>query len=113
MEAIKKESMGAYEWLMGEPVEHWARYTFPISLKCLDNTTSFVESFNGKIKLFRYKSIFIPLEEIRRKFMKTIANRFNVAKTWVGHVVPRVKVMQTKTELESRSCIVTPPGRCI
>ena len=40
-----------------------------------------------------------------------IANRFNVAKTWVGHVVPRVKVMLTKTELESRSCIVTPVGR--
>jgi len=34
-----------------------------------------------------------------------------VAKTWVGHVVPRMKVMLTKTELESRSCIVTPTGR--
>jgi len=43
--------------------------------------------------------------------MKTIANRFNVAKTWVGHVVPRMKLMLTKTELESRYCIVTPASR--
>jgi len=81
MEAIKKGSLGAYEWLMGEPVELWARYAFPISIKCPDNTTNFVESFNGKIELFKYKSIFIILDEIRRNFMKTIANRFNAAKT--------------------------------
>ena len=111
MEAIKKESVGAYEWLLGEPVELWARYTFPVDLKCPNNTTNFVESFNGKIELFRYKPIYILLEEVRRKFMKTIANRFNVAKTWVGHVVPRVKVMLRKIEMESRCCIVTPAGR--
>ena len=81
MEAIKKQSVGAYEWLLGEPVELWARYTFPVDVKCPDNTTNFVESFNGKIELFRYKPIYILLEEIRRKFMKTIANQFNVAKT--------------------------------
>jgi len=33
--AIKKESKRAYDWLMDEPIEHWARYT------CLDNTTNF------------------------------------------------------------------------
>ena len=110
LEAIMKESVGAYEWLMDEPIELWARYTFPISIKCLDNTTNFVESFNGKIELFRYKPIFILLEEIKRKFTKTIANRFNVAKTWIGHVLPRVKVMLIKIELES-SCIATPASR--
>jgi len=113
MEAIKKESVGAYKWSMAEPIELWARYTFPVSVKCPDNTSNFVESFNGKIELFRYKPIFILLKEIRSKFMKTIANKFNVAKTWVGHVVPRVKVMLTKTELESRSCKVTLLVGCI
>ena len=43
--------------------------------------------------------------------MKTIANRFNVGKSWPGHVVPRVKMIITKTELESRGCIVTLAGR--
>ncbi|KAJ8439595.1 hypothetical protein Cgig2_024182 [Carnegiea gigantea] len=76
MEAIKKESVASYEWLLGEPVENWARYTFPVHLKCPDNTTNFVESFNDKIELHRHKLVFTLLEEIRRKFMKTIANRF-------------------------------------
>jgi len=61
IEAIKKEAVGAYEWLMTENVELWARYTFPISVKCPDNTTNFVESFNEKIELFRYQPIFILL----------------------------------------------------
>ena len=51
MEAIKKESVAAYDWLLGELVENWARYTFPVHLNCPDNTTNFVESFNGKIEL--------------------------------------------------------------
>ena len=34
-----------------------------------------------------------------------------MAKVWVGHVVPRVKVMIMKTELESRCCIVIPTCR--
>jgi len=110
MEAIKKESEAAYEWLLGEPVENWARYTFPVHLKCPDNTTNFVESFNGKIELYRHKPIFTLLEEIRRKFVKTIANRFKVGKSWPGHVVPRVKMIITKTELESWGCVVTPAG---
>ena len=42
--------------------------------------------------------------------MKTIANRFKVGKSWPGHVVPRVKMIITETELESRGCIVSPAG---
>ncbi|KAJ8432529.1 hypothetical protein Cgig2_030321 [Carnegiea gigantea] len=80
-----KESIAAYEWLLGERVEHWARYTFCVHLKFPDNTPNFVESFNEKIELFRYKP--------------------------PGHVVPRVKILITKTELESRGCLVTLAGR--
>ncbi|KAJ8448876.1 hypothetical protein Cgig2_030732 [Carnegiea gigantea] len=40
--------------------------------------------------------------EIRRKFLKTIANKFKVAKSWPGHVAPGVKMILTKTELENR-----------
>ncbi|KAJ8428100.1 hypothetical protein Cgig2_012392 [Carnegiea gigantea] len=53
MEAIKKESIATYEWLFREPVQNWARYTFPPELKCPGNTMNFVESFNGKIEKLR------------------------------------------------------------
>ena len=65
-----------------------------------------MESFNKKIELFRYKAVFTLLEEIRRKFMKTLANRFKVAKSWSSHVISIVKMFITKIELESRGCIV-------
>jgi len=113
MEAIKRESKRAYEWLMDEPVEHWARYTFDPEVKCPDNTTNFVESFNGKIEKFRYKPIFTLLEAVRRKFMKTIADRGSIAKQWKGKVVPRVKILLQKIAKESRACRLTPAGRGI
>ncbi|KAJ8422315.1 LOW QUALITY PROTEIN: hypothetical protein Cgig2_028200 [Carnegiea gigantea] len=100
MEAIRKDSMGAYEWLLDELVKHWARYTFPVHFKCPDNTTNFVESFNVKIEPFRYKSIFTLLEEIRMKFIKTIANRFQVAKSWASH---RKRDRTEKRKLYTRS----------
>lgn len=58
VEAIKKDSVATYEWLLKESVQNWARYTFPVELKCPDNTTNFVESFNGKIEKLRCKPIF-------------------------------------------------------
>ena len=76
-----------------------------------DNMKNFVESVNGKLELFRYKLICTLLEEIRRTFVKTIANRFNVAKTWVDYMVHRVKVMLIKTELKSRDFIVALAGK--
>jgi len=38
-----------------------------------------MESFNGKIKKFRYKPIFTLLEEVRKKFMSSITKKFEVA----------------------------------
>ena len=113
MKAIKKELVVAYKWLLGEPVEKWTNYTFPSELKCPDSTINFVESFNRKIEKLRYKPIFTFLEEIRRKFMKTIANRLKVAKSWPCVVVPRVKLLLVKVELSSRECVVTPAGKGI
>ncbi|KAJ8433889.1 hypothetical protein Cgig2_004611 [Carnegiea gigantea] len=101
MKAIKKVSVISYE----EPVENWARYLFPPELKCLDNTTNFVEFFNGKIKKLKHKPIFLLSEEIRRKFMKTITHRVKP-----GVVVPRVKLLLVKAELSSIECVVTPIG---
>ena len=80
-------------------------------MKCPDNTTNFVESFNGKIEKLRYMPIFTFLEEIRRKFMKTIAHRFKAAKSWPSAVVLRVKLLLVKAELSSRESLVTPAGR--
>ncbi|KAJ8441647.1 LOW QUALITY PROTEIN: hypothetical protein Cgig2_019781 [Carnegiea gigantea] len=98
MEAIK-ESVAENEWLLREPRIglgiHFLLLKFP------DNTTNFVESFNWKIEKLRSKPIFTLLEEIRRKFMKTIAHRFKVPKSWPGVVVP------------NRECLVTPARRGI
>ena len=43
--------------------------------------------------------------------MKTTANRFKVAKSQPSHMVPRVQMIITKIELESKGCVVTPAGR--
>ncbi|KAJ8438637.1 hypothetical protein Cgig2_016383 [Carnegiea gigantea] len=53
------------------------------------------------------------MEAIKKELMvyKIIANIFKVAKTLSGCVVPKVKLLLTKTELESRSSIVTFHGR--
>jgi len=40
----------------------------------------FCIDFNGKIERFRYKPIFTLLGAVRRKFMKTIADKANIAK---------------------------------
>ncbi|KAJ8431020.1 hypothetical protein Cgig2_003835 [Carnegiea gigantea] len=102
MEAIKKESVAAYDWLLGEPVENWVRYTFPVHLKCPDNITNLVESFNGKIELYRHKPVFTLLEEIRRKFMKTIANRFNVERECPKLGPPPVQLKRGRPPRERR-----------
>ena len=78
MDKIKIESKEPYEWLMAVPLEQWARHKFDHSLKCPDNTTNLVESFNDRIKKLRHKPMFTLLEEIRRKIIETIATRFDL-----------------------------------
>ncbi|KAJ8452794.1 hypothetical protein Cgig2_014557 [Carnegiea gigantea] len=89
MEAIKKESKEAYEWLCAEEEEPWAKYKFQADTKCPDNTTNFAESFNGKIEKFRYKPVWTLLEAIRKKFMSTIVRKFEIANGWSGKLCPR------------------------
>ncbi|KAJ8425921.1 hypothetical protein Cgig2_028808 [Carnegiea gigantea] len=107
MDAIKRESKKAYEWLVDEPIEHWARFSFDPEVKCLNNTTNFVGSFNGTIEKYRYKPILITLAAVTRKFMQTIANRAKLANQWKGKVGPMVKLLLIKAEKESRGCILT------
>ncbi|KAJ8434692.1 hypothetical protein Cgig2_030262 [Carnegiea gigantea] len=103
MDAIKRERKKAYEWLVDKPIEHWARFTFDPEVKCPNNTTNFVESFNGKIEKYRYKPIFTMLEAIRRKFMRTIINRAKLANY--------VKLLLVKAKKESRGCRLTPTSK--
>ena len=49
MEAIQKDSVGAYKLLLGDLIEHWPRYTSTVNLKHPNNTTNFVDSFNRKM----------------------------------------------------------------
>ncbi|KAJ8442134.1 hypothetical protein Cgig2_011324 [Carnegiea gigantea] len=62
MDAIIRETKKAYQWLVDKPIEHWARFNFNPKVKYADNTTNFVESGNGEIEKYRYKSIFTMLE---------------------------------------------------
>ena len=111
MEAIKKESKEAYEWLCAEEEELWTRYKFQADTKCRDNTTNFVESFNDKIKKFRYKLVFTLLGAIRKKFMSAIARKFEIVNGWSGKLCPRVTILLKETEIQSRMCIIIPTGR--
>ncbi|KAJ8426704.1 hypothetical protein Cgig2_020691 [Carnegiea gigantea] len=111
MEAIKKESKEAYEWLCAEEEELWARYKFQADTKCPDNTTNFVESFNGKIGKFRYKPVWTLLEAIRKKFMSTIVRKFEITNGWSGKLCPRVTIQLKETEIAGRMCIIIPAGR--
>jgi len=61
-------------------------------VKCPNNTINFVKFFNGKIEELRYKPMFTLLEELRKKFIKTTAMRFKIAKFWPSMVVPKVKL---------------------
>ncbi|KAJ8422777.1 hypothetical protein Cgig2_008591 [Carnegiea gigantea] len=111
MEAIKKESKEAYEWLCAEEEELWARYKFQADTKCPDNTTNFVESFNGKIEKFRFKPVWTLLEAIRKKFMSIIVRKFEIANGWSGKLCPRVTIQLKETEIAGRMCIIIPAGR--
>ncbi|KAJ8425957.1 hypothetical protein Cgig2_001005 [Carnegiea gigantea] len=66
-DAIKRESKKAYEWVVNELIQHWTRFIFDLEVKCLDNTTNFIENFIGKIKKYGYKPIFAMLEAAKTK----------------------------------------------
>ena len=105
MEQIKQQDAAAYHWLRDtEPLEHWARFKFDQTLKCLDNTNNFVESFNHAILNFRGKPIFTMLEDIKKLVGGRFVKRFEKAQSWEGKVVPYVEKQLKLIEGESRNC---------
>jgi len=104
MEKIKKENPMAYNYMMEEQTHLWTRYKFDTDLKAPGNTINFVESFNEKIEKYRYKPIFTLLEAIIEKFMSTIVKRAEICQEWSGRVVPKIKSLLTKLELDNRCC---------
>jgi len=102
MKTIKVLNAKAHDHWASEPIEHWARYTFDLDLKCPDNTIDFVESFNGKIERYMYKPMCTLLEEVKKKFMKMIYKRFEIASEWPGKVHPRVKSLLVTAKKESQ-----------
>ncbi|KAJ8432614.1 LOW QUALITY PROTEIN: hypothetical protein Cgig2_032895 [Carnegiea gigantea] len=96
MESIKKESKEAYE------------YTFNPELKCPDNTTNFVESFNGKIEKYRSSQSSHCWKLLEESLCKQLSR---ISKDWKGKVVPKVKMLLVKAEKESKAFRLTPIGR--
>ena len=107
MEKIKKENPKAYSYIIEDQTHLWASYKFDIDLKVTDNTTNFMNSFNGKIEKYRHEPIFTLLEAVIEKFMSAIAKRAEICQEWSGKVVPKVKALLTKLEVDSRCCRVT------
>ena len=91
-------------------LQQWASYKFDPNLKAPDNTTNFVKSFNGKIEKYRQKPIFTLIEAVMEMFMSTIAKRADICQEWSGRVVPKIKTLLTKLEVDSRCCTITPAG---
>ncbi|KAJ8432319.1 hypothetical protein Cgig2_027439 [Carnegiea gigantea] len=81
MEAIKKESKKANEWLYDKQEQLWARYKFGANTKCPDNTTNFVEFFNEKIEKFRPQSKRRRhITDKRKRFTKSSTLRCSICK---------------------------------
>ncbi|KAJ8422476.1 LOW QUALITY PROTEIN: hypothetical protein Cgig2_016078 [Carnegiea gigantea] len=85
-----------------------ARHTFDPELKCPDNTTNFVESFNGKIEKYRSSQSSHCWKLLEGSLCKQLSR---ISKDWKGKVVPRVKMLLVKAEKESRAFRLTPTGR--
>ena len=61
------------------------------------------KSFNNQIDKHRPEPILTLLECVRRKMMKNIQKRNQLALTWKGPVPPRVQAAIDKTGRESRN----------
>ncbi|KAK9269639.1 hypothetical protein L1049_001416 [Liquidambar formosana] len=110
MEAIKKVSVGTYNWLLTNHPSVWSRSHFSPRSKCdmLCNNPS--ESWNKYILEAREKPIITMLEMIRRQLM----NRFQVRKQemekWEGPLCPKIQEKFDRVKEDARHCEVIYAG---
>ncbi|KAK9290403.1 hypothetical protein L1049_008572 [Liquidambar formosana] len=110
MEAIKKVSVDAYNWLLTNHPSVWSISHFSPRSKCdmLCNNPS--ESWNKYILEAREKPIITMLEMIRRQLM----NRFQVRKQemekWEGPLCPKIQEKFDRVKEDARHCEVIYAG---
>lgn len=86
---------------MDIPRSHWSRHGFDVNAKVDHVTNNITMSFNSQIDKHRAKSILTLLKCLRRKIMKNILKRNQLAQTWIGAVPPKVQATLKKSGRES------------
>ena len=69
MEALKKDCVEAYEWLVKNPAETWARHLFDTNYKIDLVVNNISKVFNRMILNVRSKPIRTVLEGVRNKLI--------------------------------------------
>ena len=88
---------------MNIPSCHWSRHGFDMNAKIDHVTNNMTESFNSQIDKYMCEPILTLLEALRRKMMKNIQKRNQLALTWKGVVPPSVQAAIDKAGRESRN----------
>ncbi|KAG5544464.1 hypothetical protein RHGRI_017027 [Rhododendron griersonianum] len=91
MPVIKDTSTEAHDWLMGLPVQMWARHAFDSRVRSDHITNNLVESFNNWVGNLRGKPVLTLIDNIRSKLMGKLHKRYEIASTWQSLVTPMIR----------------------
>ncbi|KAI8542829.1 hypothetical protein RHMOL_Rhmol08G0169900 [Rhododendron molle] len=107
MAIIKDTSTEAHDWLMGLPVQMWARHAFDIRVRSDHITNNLVESFNIWVGNLRGKPVLTLIDNIRSKLMGKLHKRYEIASTWQSLVTPMIRKRLDEVVDQSRVCKIT------
>ncbi|KAH7565113.1 hypothetical protein JRO89_XS09G0136100 [Xanthoceras sorbifolium] len=86
MGKIKETLLPAYNYLMQIPINQCSVHAFDQFCKSNHNTNNVVEAFNGWLNKIRTLSMLTMMEHIRRKIMKHIYRRYDIALKWETNI---------------------------
>ncbi|KAH7842659.1 hypothetical protein Vadar_007781 [Vaccinium darrowii] len=87
LKAISKE---AHDWLLREPIEHWARCQYSPRAQTSRMVNNISESFNNAIKEVRDKPILTMLEGLRRYVMQRYVERTKFSEKFTSKICPNI-----------------------
>ena len=106
MEALKKDSEEAYNWLVQIPHESWARHLFDTNCKTDLVVNNISEVFNRMILNVRNKPIRTMLEGIRNKLMVKYSGTREKVETARWEITPFYTEKLEESKKWSRECSV-------
>ncbi|TXG51874.1 hypothetical protein EZV62_021043 [Acer yangbiense] len=84
------------------PLEYWTVHAFDTITKTDHNTNNVVEVFNGWLNKYRAQPLLTMMENVRRKFMKRMQDRYEAAMSWEGNIPPKINKLLQKTQQKGR-----------